>query len=218
MELIDIDIEQLFSFLEPKDVPVMEIEVLRYITGTTSMPRENGELFRIHFSLYHAFYRLKEEVGPGGYYLHLDPMRIRLLRIPGNNTCHHYETNPGKFCDEPVAGSLYCQYHSPVYSHYGSSLLFDPLLEFYENPENISFGKSDLLKKLLNGVVVFISKKGELDQALKFFGLTHPGKKIIQKRYRELARKYHPDMLNGDDSMMKRLNRSYYLLKEVYVV
>lgn len=47
----------------------------------------------------------------------------------------------------------------------------------------------------------------EVQKAKDFFGFTHsPTKEEIKKRYKELARKYHPDINDHDDTMMKDLN------------
>lgn len=47
----------------------------------------------------------------------------------------------------------------------------------------------------------------EIQKAKDFFGFNHtPSKEEIKKRYKELARKYHPDINNGDDVKMKELN------------
>ncbi|GGD35610.1 hypothetical protein GCM10012288_06900 [Malaciobacter pacificus] len=47
----------------------------------------------------------------------------------------------------------------------------------------------------------------EVQKAKEFFGFTHsPTKEEIKKRYKELARKYHPDINQGDDAKMKELN------------
>ena len=47
----------------------------------------------------------------------------------------------------------------------------------------------------------------EVAKAKEFFGFTHsPSKEEIKKRYKELARKYHPDINNGEDVKMKELN------------
>ena len=47
----------------------------------------------------------------------------------------------------------------------------------------------------------------EVQKAKEFFGFSSsPTKEEIKKRYKELARKYHPDINNGDDEKMKELN------------
>lgn len=47
----------------------------------------------------------------------------------------------------------------------------------------------------------------EVQKAKDFFGFTtSPTKEEIKKRYKELAKIYHPDINNGDDEKMKELN------------
>lgn len=47
----------------------------------------------------------------------------------------------------------------------------------------------------------------EVQKAKDFFGFTtSPTKEEIKKRYKELAKVYHPDINNGDDEKMKELN------------
>lgn len=47
----------------------------------------------------------------------------------------------------------------------------------------------------------------EVSKAKEFFGFdSTPTKEEIKKRYKELAKKYHPDINNGDDEKMKELN------------
>jgi DnaJ-class molecular chaperone len=40
----------------------------------------------------------------------------------------------------------------------------------------------------------------------------------VKRKYHQLARAYHPDMKNGDDTLMKELNHSYQVLMEVFVI
>lgn len=54
-----------------------------------------------------------------------------------------------------------------------------------------------------NGAASF----GEVSKAKEFFGFTSdPTKEEIKKRYKELARKYHPDINDHGDELMQQLN------------
>lgn len=48
---------------------------------------------------------------------------------------------------------------------------------------------------------------GEIDEAKKFFGFSsNPSKDEIKRKYKELARKYHPDINDHGDELMQKLN------------
>jgi ssDNA-specific exonuclease RecJ len=58
---------------------------------------------------------------------------------------------------------------------------------------------------------------GEVEKAKEFFGFTStPTKEEIKKRYKELAKKYHPDINHQDDTMMQQLNHYKEVLLKAY--
>ena len=218
-ELITISEDDLFEYLKEKDLPVMEYDIIKYIIPPDKDNPDEYTLYVKHFSLYHALYKLKFYAGSKGFYLHLDCMRIRLVHIPGTGHCRHYNPEDGNFCGSAVSASGdYCTLHEDEYAHYRNSAAFDYLQDFYSDPENITFGESDILRKLMSGIRVYCCRRHDIDEALKFFGIHKPGKKLITSRYRELAGKFHPDRCGGSDEMMKKLNRSYMILKEVFII
>lgn len=206
----------IFNILLCQNSPIMELDLLKMLTGEKRLPSEREDIFRLHFLLYNALYALKYEAGGRGFYLHLDPMRIRLLKTQDAGLCHYYFTEAGKHCDVPAAGHLFCAGHRGFSAEAGVS--FDPMLDFYSNEENISFGQSDILEKLMNGVIIYAMRRGVIESAMKFLGLSRPDMKSIKKRYHEMAMLYHPDKNKGDDTLMKELNHSYQILLEVFVL
>jgi hypothetical protein len=214
--LRDFETADIFNILLSRDAPIAEVDLLRIMTGTRRLPAGRERLFELHFSLFHALYSLKYEAGAGGYYLHLDPMRIRLIKTPDAGLCHHYLPENGRYCGMPVHDGYYCPlHHDPAMP---GTVSFDPLHDFYTNANNISFGTDSILGKLMNGVIIYALKRGEVEHALNFFGLSRPTLKKVKKKYHELAKSYHPDRNNGDDSLMKELNHSYQVLTEVFVL
>ena len=216
-ELITIPEGQLFEYLVNLNGPVMEHDLIKSFLLASTETGDRQTLFVKHFSLYHALYKLKFSAGSKGYYIHLDCMRIRMVRIPAPGRCRHYDPESGAFCSND-AHADYCEVHEACYRHSRSSMTFDYLQDFYCDSENITFGDSDLLVRIMSGVKLYGFRKRDVDSALDFFGIQKPGRKIITKRYRELAGKYHPDRCGGSDEMMKRLNSSYMILKDVFVV
>jgi hypothetical protein len=58
---------------------------------------------------------------------------------------------------------------------------------------------------------------GEVSKAKEFFGFTsEPTKDEIKKKYKELARKYHPDINNHGDELMQQLNHYKDVLIQAY--
>ena len=215
--LIAFDTDGIFTMLEARSAPVSEAELLRSLTGGTALPPARDKLFELHFSLYHALYRLKEEIGGRGLYLHLDPMRIRMIGVPDAGRCHHYLPEEGLHCGLVCDGSGYCTLHAREPEELRAPS-FDPLYDFYVNPDNISFGRSDLLKKLMKGVVTYALRKGEIEAALACFGLERPTRQRIQRTYHALALACHPDLAGGSESRMKELNHAYRVLMEVFPI
>lgn len=212
--LIEFKTATIFSLLDSFTAPAAEADLLRTITGLARMPAGRDKLFELHFSFYHALYRLREEAGPRGYYLHLDPMRIRLVRIPGPGVCHQYFPETGSFCGGDAGSGLYCPSHCDP----GAALSFDPLRDFYTNPENISFGTSAVLERLMKGVVLYALRRGEVERALDLFGLPRPTMKSIKKKYHAMAKSLHPDLNRGSEARMKELNHAYQVLTEIFMV
>lgn len=60
--------------------------------------------------------------------------------------------------------------------------------------------------------------KSKLEEAKEFFGFSHtPRKEEVKKRYKELAKLYHPDLNSGSDEKMKKLNEyKDILMQSVY--
>jgi len=216
LRIIEFDTSALFDMLDALDAPAAEADLLKKLTGERRIPSARERLFELHFSLFHALYRLKDEAGARGYYLHLDPMRIRLARVPGTGRCCHYDPETGRHCCRAAGGAGYCDEHLDRGAL--AALSFDPLRDFYINPGNISFGTSPVLEKLMKGAVIYALRRGEIERALAVFGLKRPSMKRIKARYHELARSFHPDLHPGNEKMMKELNHAYQVLMEIFVI
>lgn len=61
------------------------------------------------------------------------------------------------------------------------------------------------------------SSFSEVQKAKDFFGFKNePTKEEIKKRYKELAKKYHPDINKQDDTLMQELNHYKDVLLNAY--
>ena len=218
MPLAAFDESELIKFLVSRDEPVSEAALLKRMTGRRYLSESREGLYKLHFSLYNLLYRFRGRALSKLYYLHLDPMRIRMLHRGQPDECVMYFPEEGRFCSMPAVNGGFCRYHGWNTSDRFRYPVYDPMSEFYLNDENIAFGNSELLERLMRGIMIYSLKKGEIDAALAFFNISHPSRRLIQKRYHVLARQYHPDLLNGNDEMMKRLNSSYQVLREIFIM
>jgi len=63
----------------------------------------------------------------------------------------------------------------------------------------------------------FYAQNSKVEEAKNFFGFSqNPNKEEIKKRYKELAKKYHPDLNGGNDEKMKKLNEYRDILMQAY--
>jgi hypothetical protein len=178
MELIKIDRFELRIFLAGLSQITGEYEILKKFTPEL---KENGEpysMYERHFSVYHALYMLKDEAGRSELYLHIDPLRIRLLPIPEAGFCGHYYPDKGSFCMKET-GSLFCEKHCGDIAP--EIPLFDPMAQFYLDPENIAFGESEILNEIMAGFRIYFIRKSEIDKALILFNINKPARKTISR-------------------------------------
>lgn len=216
--IISFDIRKIADYLLSRQHPIGEVELLKYLMGVKMLSECGEELYSLHFSLFHALYRLRREPICASHYLHLDIMRLRMVAIPRSSRCVYYFSEEGRFCEIAVRNGLFCAYHQFHAQLLGNSMTFNPMEDFYLNPDNIRFGESELLAKLQRGVILYSIRRGQVDEALKFFGLHNPSRKALQKSYYEFAKRYHPDFIRGDDSMMKKVNYYYQVLREIFLI
>ena len=83
------------QYLLQQSAPVHEGRLLKFAYSSEGLPGSQELLFRYHFELYHSLYMIKDIAGQEGLYLHLDPMRIRLLPLSAG--CSFYFDKEGAF-------------------------------------------------------------------------------------------------------------------------
>jgi len=218
-KLIEIPKESLIAYCLNIPRPVMESVIIREIVN----PLCNGHstLYQKHFSLFHALYNIKNNPDYFNYMVHIHPMQIVIRNYPVNNKCIDYNPLTDSFCGNQTVDGTYCPFHYTFHAPFRGDMIYDPLNEFYSDPYNINYEFSDELKKIYSGFTKYIINRRKVEQALSFFSFSameHCNKALLQKRYRELVKKYHPDHYQGDTTMIKEINAHYTLLKEIFVV
>ena len=86
----------------------------------------------------------------------------------------------------------------------------------FQNSQNFNF--NDFRNFNNSGFQGFSNapRMDEVTKAKEFFGFSSTfTKEELKKRYKELAKKYHPDINNGDDEKMKELNHYRDVLMKI---
>jgi len=203
MPLIPYDPDQLARLLLEKEAPVMETTLIRELALAGYPSSAEATLFTLHFSLFHALYKIKSAYGGRGYYLHIDTMRIRLIAFLQGG-CPYYDSDLGRFC-----GADNCQVHKR-----GEGIYPDFYTSFYLDADNISY-ETMLNKEYINALLFYGYHKRSVDEALRFFGVASPDKKLVMPAYRRLAKRLHPDH-GGSEEAMKILNSHFSVLKRCF--
>ena len=143
----------------------------------------SGNLFRGHFVLFHLLYRLHQDLlSRGPLGLDIHTTAIRLVVIPGSPTD-------------------------------GAMTLVDPMQQYYLNIENLTSVDDQDVVEMLHRFWGWFERKGREQEALTILELeAGVGMAQIKERYRELARKHHPDN-GGDAHRMQQINRAMEILK-----
>lgn len=80
-----------------------------------------------------------------------------------------------------------------------------------------NFNFNDFQSQFNNGGFQGAPQFGEVQKAKDFFGFTSdPTKDEIKKKYKELAKKYHPDINNNGNELMQQLNHYKDILIKAY--
>lgn len=86
--------------------------------------------------------------------------------------------------------------------------------DFQQGQQNFNFNDFNNFR---NGHYTQPTSFSEINDAKEFFGFTsEPSRDEIKKVYKHLARKYHPDINGGDDTMMKKLNNYRDILMQAF--
>lgn len=208
-------VEVLFEFLLIQNLPISENRVIKHFIKIDFLP-VGEDLFKLHFALFNALYHLKKDAGAKGYYLHLDPFKLSLVKVPDEG-CLFFSDIFGKYCGCPVINDRLCEFHSNLYGNDVNLPAYDYLRDYYLDPANYENGYNTKIKKIQEGMLEYSFNRKEFDDALNYFGLKAFHQKEIINIYHAKAKLLHPDKSSGDKTKMRELNEKFQLLKELFV-
>lgn len=211
-ELIVYRDDHLLAILGNESKPVAESFLIKKLASEYGYPGFDSDLFTLHFSLFHSLYKLRISQGLKGFYLHISPMYLRIVKMPDHHQCSFYNEKQGEYClGENDEGKHLCSFH---YNYFRTFPEPDFLTDFYINSENVN-SDLEVFDKISRGIKIYASRKKETDAAAELFGLARPTPEKIKMRYHRLAMEFHPDKCGKAEKMIE-INSAYVLLMQVY--
>lgn len=214
-EIEKIDINKLKIYLKNLKKPCFESELLKIIfDGINIMSLDSLTLFRYHFILFHILYILQEEFYRENLYLHIHFMRIFLTPYPEKGRCRYYDEYNGVFCNIEANESDYCDFHFKIIGN--NKLEKSPIKLYYLDKSNYFKLNKKSADDLINGAWNVLNHYDQYKESFKILDLPESSDlTIIKKRYKYLAKKYHPDSMDKDqklDKSFNEINRAYRFL------
>ena len=215
-KLSRIDRGKILSFLEEAEMPCWE-SVLYNIAFPQSriLDEDTLTVFHHHFLLFHLLYRLQSDLFETGRYLHVHFMRIYLTDYPQEGHCRYYEAQSGRFCRAHCPSQKnYCGVHLP---HMGETEL-ETLSSryFYLDPENYYHVDISLLEAIQTNTWNMVKHAKSLQKSYAVLDLpVTADKQMVKRKFRKLAKIYHPDKGPSSHERFNEINRAYRTIMDV---
>ncbi|MBN2546799.1 MAG: DnaJ domain-containing protein [Spirochaetes bacterium] len=216
-----LDIKKLKKFLLELRGPCFESELLKVIFHNINiMSLDSLTLYQSHFMLFYLLYNLQNEFYKENKYLHIHFMRTFLAEYPDKNKCRFYNEYLGNFCNDKCQNDdIYCNFHLKKMGQSNLENLSSKY--FYLDKSNYYKIDKDNAEELINGAWEVLANYEDYKKSFQILDLPETADlSMIKKRYKYLAKKYHPDCINFEspeinlDKKFNEINNAYrYLLK-----
>jgi len=172
-------------------------------------------LFQTHFLLFHHLYQMQEKFYEIGKYLHIHCMRIFPVSYPPPGFCRHFDEGLMAFCAAGCPpGEALCSFHRERCPEgYLDSL---SAKYFYLDQMNFFQLTEETAEDFLNGAWETLRQSADIKNAFITLGLAEAaGIQAVKLRFRELARRFHPDLGAKSTARFVEINKAYHLLMRI---
>lgn len=200
----------LTDFLEKQRTPVWECELMQIALPEANLLHGTTlDMYRWHFVLFNALYRLMPEFSRRGLYLHIHFMRTCVQEYPEPSLCQYFDDELTGFCRVPCAGSTqWCDFHADRIDETAVDWLSDRY--FYLDTTNFMALSAENADKFIAGAWNLLQNHADYMQCLKVMGLPEGvSVDILKKRFRHLAKTLHPDINPVHHEEFARINSAY---------
>ncbi|MGM0598193.1 MAG: DnaJ domain-containing protein [Candidatus Rifleibacteriota bacterium] len=207
----EINPEELENFLRTQNQPIWESELLHSLFPELNLVNGSAiEMYRWHFVLFNHLYKLQQKLLQKATYLHIHFMNLFIIDFPQGNKCCHYYSDSASFCEQETVcnKTRLCAFH--LKKSDDSSL--DKLSEsyFYLDPENFHAVSPQNAEAFIAGAWNLLMNYQDLVECYKILELPQTSDlKLIKKHFKNLAKRYHPDLNPDYNNDFARINSAY---------
>ncbi len=215
-QITQLDRQRLKRHLLSLNEPCYESELMRLVFPDLDILRMSPlSLYRHHFLLFHLLYRLQDEFYPEGKYLFIHCMRTCLAAYPPAGQCRHYDPPTGQFCGAAVVTEkMYCRFHLRQVGETALETLSEKF--FYLDPENYYSLDEETARAFISGAWELLSRYDAYQESLAVLGVSATTDITgVKRRFRHLAKQYHPDKGAASADRFYEINRAYRLLLRI---
>lgn len=212
-----IDQDGLKQFLRSQQESCYESQLLRIAFPELDIAQADTlTLYQSHFLLFHVLYCLQDEFYKENLYLFIHFMRTILVAYPDTGHCRFFEELLGRFCESDCSPEKeYCDFHL---ARVGETALEDLSLRyFYLDSQNFYKLDERTATAFINGTWEILTHYEEYRKSFKILDLPESADlRMIKKRFRELAKLYHPDLGAPSNQKFHDINNAYQLLLHIH--
>ncbi len=215
--LEEIDREKLKEHLLTLESPCYESELFRIAFPQNDISSiDSLALYQNHFLLFHVLYKLQEDFYREGKYLFVHFMRTFLVDYPEKGDCRFYDEYTGRFCMAACPHEKgYCDFHLKKIGELEIEELSTRY--FYLDSQNFERLDRETAEAFITGAWETLKYYDEYKKSFDVLGLSETADiNMIKRRFRTLAKKYHPDLGEKSHEKFNEINRAYQLLVRLY--
>lgn len=211
--LIAIDKGKLKNFLNTLKEPCYESVLLKLVFPNIDILRSRPiDLYQYHFLLFHILYQLQEEYYQENKYLFIHFMRTVLVDYPEKGKCRFFEEQTCQFCKVSCeSNKLYCAFHNDRMGE--SELEHLSMKYFYLDPSNYENLDEKTAEAFINGAWDLLKNYKTYQRCFSILDLPETWDiEEIRRKFKILAKQYHPDMGKNSHDKFIEINNAYRLL------
>ena len=214
-QLESIDTGKIRAFLLSRQTPCYESELMKVAFPEMRIAESDPlALYKSHFILFHILYCLKDDFYEEHKYLHIHFMRTTLADYPPEGQCRFFEEHTGQFCGTPNRVGNHCEFHSKKIRENELDEISDKY--FYFDRDNFFALDAETAKTFIEGTWEILSHYDEYQKSFRILDLPDSANITdVKKKFRILAKKYHPDLGEKSHEKFNEINRAYRLLKRL---